>query len=98
MKYHKCPLVENGGILVSQRVFNMVGLTQLQQMLLAYIENCDQPCTASVEHFASVLRCTKQRVRNALDALAAYGFFKLDEESLKEGIYLNNYAEAWDRV
>lgn len=98
MKYHICPLVDNGGILVSRRVLSLTGLNQIQKMLLAYIENCEQPCTASAEQFASVLNCSKRSATNALDALAAFGFFKLDEESLKEGIYLNDYAEAWDRL
>jgi hypothetical protein len=98
MKYEKCPLVKNGGILVSERVLNLIGLNQLQKMMLAYIENCDQPCAASTEHFASVLNCSKQKAVNALDALASFGFFKLDEDSLKDGIYINDYAEAWKRL
>lgn len=98
MKYHLCPLIEKGGIMVSSRVLNLTGLNQLQKMLLAYIENCEQPCTARVEHFASVLNCSKRKAMNALDALAAFGFFKLDEESLKEGLYLNDYTEARERL
>lgn len=98
MKYENCPLVKNGGILVSERVLNLTGLNQLQKMLLAYIENCDQPCSASTQHFASVLNCSKQKAVNALDALASFGFFKLDKESLKDGIYINDCAEAWERL
>jgi len=95
MKQHRCPVIENGGIFFSTQVLGLAHLSKLQQALLAYIENCEGPCNASTEHLASIMRCSKQRINNALDTLAACGFFLLEDGALRNGLQINYKTQAW---
>jgi len=98
MKNTNCPVLENRGLMISSRVLRLTKLNKLQQQVLAYIENCGDQCRIPSKHISIALGCSKTKIENALDALAAWGFFILDEEIQTKGLRLDNNAEAWKQL
>lgn len=84
--------------MISSRVLRLTKLNKLQQQVLAYIENCGDQCMIPFEHISIVLGCSKTKIQNALDALAAWGFFILDDEIKTKGFRLDNNTEAWRQL
>jgi hypothetical protein len=98
MKNIKCPVIQNGGLIISQRVLKLTTLNKLQQQVLAYVENCGKQCKIPYSHIAVIFCCSERRIENSMDALASWGFFILDHKIQSEGLRLDNNAEAWKQL
>jgi tRNA G26 N,N-dimethylase Trm1 len=93
-----CPVLKNGGLIISWRVLRLKSLNKLQQQVLAYVENCGKQCKLPYSHIATILGCSERRIQNAMDALACWGFFVLDAHIQSKGLRLDDNAEAWHRL
>jgi hypothetical protein len=89
-----CPIVENGGIMISKKILHLRSLNKLQTIILSYIENCIGGYTGDSKHLAFVMQCSERKVNNAMEVLACLELLCHDGEAL----VINYKSEAWKRL